>query len=379
MDKVYLPHAEQFDLMNENLARIANAISSEIDVSTWAGVQRAVRLGVAPGLFPIGTQLVVSHGEYGDRVYDVVAHNYFKSVKDKNAYTMTLMAHDLKIKGRFDMPEAFYYADAELPAGTYHFTIPEKIGMWNAGTYQFTLRESLPAGSQLCISDTADNLSLTYVNIVSFESPTDTESTYVSGISVGSGGTNLGTFGVELNHVERVAYGSGNYKESDIRQFLNSSADAGSVWRPQTKFDRIPSWMSSLAGFEKSIEPDFLAIIGEVVVPCATNTIYESPDSETTKGGTYILHDRFYLPSIREIVGDIASVIDDGSIQFPYYTDAVAVDRIKYGDDGVAAYWWTRSSYKDNPSIVADVKSDGNTSNHRANSHFGITPICTIV
>ena len=94
MSKIYLPHAEQFDLMNENLSKIANALAMDMDISTWAGIQKAVRVGVAPDLIPVGTQLAVDHSVYGTHLYDVVAHNYFKSAHDKNAHTMTLMCHD---------------------------------------------------------------------------------------------------------------------------------------------------------------------------------------------------------------------------------------------------------------------------------------------
>lgn len=378
MSKVYLPHADQFDAMNENLARIANALSSDIDISTWAGVQRAVRLGLAPDLFPIGTQLIVPHSTYGDMVYDVVAHNYFKSAKDKNAYTMTLMSHSLYVTCQFDSQEAFYYADAELPTGTYHFTIPESFGAWRTGTYQFTLQESLPKGGQLCINDTASALSLTSLKILSYESPTDTELTYASGISEGSGGTNLGTFGVELNHMHRVAYGSGNYKESAIRQFLNSSAEAGSVWTSQTKFDRPPSWVSSLAGFEKGIDADFLAIVGEVVVPCAANNTYESPDSTTTKGEKYTVVDKFYLASQTEIIGMATESVVDDSVLFPYYEETTNADRIKYRN-GVAEHWWGRSPTSWQSGCVRIVYPEGKMDNYFVFNNHECVPVCTIV
>ena len=149
MSKIYLPNASQFDLMNENLAKIANAIASDIDTSTWAGIQKAVRAGVAPDLFPIGTQLPVNHGgkQY---LYDVVAHDYFKSAHDKNAHTMTIMCHDVMDKLQFDAREAFYCFEdeegAELGEGTYNFTLANTYGSWEKGTYQFTLTSSVPVG-----------------------------------------------------------------------------------------------------------------------------------------------------------------------------------------------------------------------------------------
>lgn len=373
MSKIYLPRADQFDLMNENLAKIANAIGSDIDISTWAGIQKAVRVGVAPDLIPVGTQLSVSHSVYGTHLYDVVAHNYFKSAHDENAHTMTLMCHDILVKLQYDAPEAFYSADAQLSPGTYHFTIPTTFESFVAGTYQFTLTEALPKGAQLVIS-TWEGASIDVFNNPALNDAPDSTITFVKG----DGGTNLGTFGVELNHVQRVGGGSDNYKESAIRQFLNSSAEGGTVWTPQTKFDRAPAWASSRAGFVAGFDDDFLSVIGEVIVPCATNSAYESPDSTTTIGQRYTLKDKFYLASVREIMGDVSSYVEDGSTQFTYYNNSNSIDRLKY-IEGAAYSWWTRSPYKLQPSVVQDITASGGISSHHTRYNFGISPVCTIV
>lgn len=379
MSKVYLPRADQFDLMNENLAKIANAIGSDIDISTWAGIQKAVRAGIAPDIIPVGTQLSVSHSSYGSLLFDVVAHNYFKSAHDGNAHTMTLMCHDVIRSLQYDAPEAFYYADVELPAGTYHFTIPTTYESWNAGTYQFTLNSALPAGGQLCIYDTSAT-SMENARVALHRSRTtaaDGQTTIVP-ITLGDGGTNLGTFGVELNHTRRVGGGSDNYGESAIRQFLNSSGDVGDVWTPQTKFDRTPTWNGTVRGFAHGLDTDFLAVIGEVVVPCGANTVYESPDSTTTIGKKYTVKDKFYLASAREIMGDATSSVDDGTVQFTYYNGADAVDRVKF-TSGTPSSWWTRSPYKTLPAVVQDITGVGNITSHYPSHSFGISPVCTIV
>lgn len=377
MSKIYLPHSEQFDLMNENLAKIANALASDIDLSTWAGIQKAVRVGVAPDLIPVGTQLEVSHSVYGTRMYDVVAHNYFKSAHDKNAHTMTLMSHDILGMVQFDAPEAFYYADAELPAGTYNFTLSTAYSSWAAGTYQFTLTQALPSGGQLCISGNAE-AAITGRQVRSYASRTTTEVRESSAITFGNSGTSLGTFGAELNHPQRISYGSNNYKESAIRQFLNSPSEAGSIWTPQTKFDRPPSWMTSLAGFVSGFEDDFLSVIGEVVVPCATADTYESPDSTTVKGKKYTVTDKFYLVSQNEIFGTATNTIEDDSILFPYYEGTTNADHIKY-KDGSAESWWMRSANSVSASNVRIVHSDGSLNGNRVSPAYGFVPSCTIV
>ena len=378
MGKIYLPYASQFDLMNENLARIANAISSDIDVSTWAGIQKAVRVGVAPDLIPAGTQLVTNHSKYGEIVFDVVAHNYFKSAHDKNAQTMTLLSHNCLAKAQFDAPEAFYYATDGLSPGTYNFTLSESYGNWAAGTYQFTLSFNLPKGGQLCISGRESAGSLTTLEVLSYDDVHETMVTDRAVISVGSGGTSLGTLGVELNHPHRASYGSNNYKESAIRQFLNSSASAGGVWTPQTKFDRAPEWATSLDGFVRGFDDDFLSVVGEVVVPCATNSVYESPDSTTVKAQKYTVTDKFYLASQREIFGTGSETLADDTSQFPYYEGATNADRIKY-KDGSAAGWWLRSASNLNSGGARTVRSDGSLIGQLVQLSYGVVIACTIV
>lgn len=379
MSKLYLPSASQLDTMNEHLKNIANALAMDMDISTWAGIQKAVRVGVAPDLIPVGTQLAVNHSVYGTRLYDVVAHNYFKSAHDKNAHTMTLMCHEnLDTLVQFDAPEAFFCAGVEFPAGTYNFTLPSNYSSWEAGTYQFTLSVGVPDGGQLVISG-GSNIPLTN-NTVSlyFDSYADEAMESNIPISKGNDGINLGTLGVGLNNLHRVVFGSNNYKESAIRQFLNSSSPAGSVWKAQTKFDRFPSWMTSLEGFMKGFDEDFLSVIGEVIVPCAASASYESPDSTTVKGGTYTVTDKFYLASHGEIFGTTTSGVTDDSVLFPYYESATITDYIKYRGN-VPAKWWTRTPYIGNASNVYYVESTGGIANANARSGYGCSPVCTIV
>ena len=376
-DKIFFPNSGQFDQMNEYLKMIAKAVGSQVDISTWGGIQKAVRAGIAPDILPVGTQLLVHHSVYGDRLYDVVAHNYFKSVHNADAPTMTLLCHDNLAAVQFDSPEAFYYADAELPAGTYNFTLATAYSSWAAGTYQFTLTQALPKGGQLAISGYAD-AAMTSRQVRAYASRTTTAATESVAITSGSGGTSLGTFGEGLNHSHRVSYGSNNYKESAIRQFLNSPSAAGSVWTPQTKFDRPPSWMTSLAGFAGGFEDDFLSVIGEVVVPCAANNTYESPDSTVVKNTKYTVTDKFYLASQREIFGTTSDTVADDSVLFPYYDGAVAADRIKYRD-GSAATWWTRSARSWSANGVRLVYSDGSLDSLYAFHALGCVPACTIV
>ena len=377
MSRLYLPTKEQMDTMNENLGKIAAAVGSQVDISTWAGIQKAVRSGIAKDILPVGTQMAVNHSVYGIHLFDVVAHDYLKSVHDENAHTMTIQQHDLLPGTQFDAPEAFYYAETQLAAGTYNVILATAYGGWAAGTYQFTLTQAVPAGGQLLING-YESTAITSLKVQSFANRTTNTAIESVAITAGSGGTNLGTFGEgAINHIQRVSYGSNNYKESAMRQFLNSSAAAGSVWTPQTKFDRPPSWLTSLAGYKNGLDQDFLAVVGNVVLPCSANNIYEAPDSSITKGTKYTLNDEFYLASAREIFNTNWDVEDDSKV-FPFYEGAVNADRIKYHDDS-AANWWLRTPYSGPAYDVRLVRSDGTMYVSVAYYAHGLAPACTIV
>lgn len=377
MNKLFLPTKEQMDVMNENLAKIAAAVGSQVDISTWEGIQKAVRSGIAKDILPVGTQLAVNHSVYGTHLFDVVAHDYLKSVHDENAHTMTIQQHDLLPGTQFDAPEAFYYAESELPAGTYNFTI-EGYDKWVAGTYQFTLAQAVPTGGQICVSGKYPHEgNITGAKVSTYSSRTSTTAIETVAITKGSGGTNLGTCGVgSLNHTHRIAHGSNNYKESAMRQFLNSSAAAGSVWTPKTKFDRPPSWLTSLAGYKNGLDQDFLAVVGKVVLPCSANNAYEAPDSSVIKGAKYTLNDEFYIASRAEIFG--SHDVNDGSVLFPYYEGAGNADRIKYRESS-ATYWWLRTPYSVHGHYVHIVNSDGTMGGASASGAYGLAPACTIV
>lgn len=375
MSKIYLPTSEQMDETLVNLDKIAGALGSKIDLSSWGGIQKAVRSGLAPELIPIGTQFTAPHTKYGNIVFDVVAYDYFKSSKNENNHTMTLLSHDCITNAQYDGIEAFYYAENNLPAGTYNFTIDSTYVSWTAGTYQFTLTNELPKGGQLGILSFADK-SLTELTVKSFADKYTTNATEECVITFGNSGTSLGTFGVELNHIHRVSTGSNNYKESAIRQFLNSNATAGNVWTPQTKYDRPPSLMNSLAGFAGGFNDDFLSVVGEVDVPCAANNTYESPDSTVLMGERYTVRDKFYLASIDEILTRYG--YEEGVKQFPYFGNATDVDYIKYLS-GVAKHWWTRTPVVTGTRSAYIVTTYGDVTSGYVYTQNALVVACTIV
>ena len=385
MSNINIPNRDQWERMNGYLSNIANSLGTQVDRSDWTAIHDAVTLGIAPTVFPIGTQFTVSHLDYGDMLFDVVAHDHYEGINamygNNVKHSMTLLSHHAYFSAPFNSREAFYYADSALSAGTYNFTLPDSMDKWEAGTYQFSLSSSLPKGGQLAISGDAST-ALTSLKVEYYNNQQATSATYSFTITKGSGGTNLGTLGIDLNHVARVSYGSNNYAESDIRQLLNSAKNTGSVWNPQTKYDRPPSWVNSMRGFVQGFQANpvattFLIALSRyyVKLPCVANQVYESPDSSIAVGSEYILEkDMFYIPSQKEIMG-YSSYVSDQCKLFPYYEGATDIDYIKYRD-GVKTSYWTRSCDNkvqiDSPGKVNYINSDGKIYRDSPTSERGI-------
>ena len=377
MAKVYFPNSEQFDLMNENLAKIAAAVGSQVDLSTWNGIRKAVLARIAPDVIPVGTLLTVTHSVYGDKPWVVLGHNVHKNAHNEDSPTMTIGSVPVLGTLQFDAPESICQVNSDLPAGTYHFTITA-YDQWTAGTYQFITTKTVPSGGRICVSGQypyQGNITAAKVSTYAQGSSTAIESGLA--ITAGSEGTNLGTAGEgTTNHTHRIAYGSNNYKESAMRQFLNSAAAAGNVWEPQTKFDQAPSWMTTTAGFLNGLDAELQEVLCDVTVPCGSNNVYEAPDSTVTKGGIYTVTDKIFLLSNREI--GFTSDIDDGTTVLPYYDGATNADRIKYNASSVAVYWWERTPYSGNAYTVRLVNTDGSLGYSDASGANGLAPACTI-
>ena len=374
-------------LLDETGRRIAGALEliaiaqagEAADIQSWASVQQIVRNGLGPKAFPVGARLVSAHTAYTSIEWDVVAHNQHKKPGDDSAPTMTLLMHAC-INGRMvDNTEALYYCATALAAGTYHFTLLADYDTTYGGgkTLQFVLSQSVPAGGVLTFP-WAYNTQSTDTKVSSYASREST--TAIESVSVveGSGGTSLGTAdgtSANMNHTHRIRYGSNNWRESAVRQWLNSAAAANEWWHPQTIFDRPPSYANQpgvLAGFDD----DFINAVGLVDVTTARNTVSEA---DGTTGGSYTTRDKFFLASMTEVgLGNNDSVAE-GSVM-EYYNGATDTDRIKYdiAAPTTARYWWLRSPYPWLGSRVRYVTPSGALGNYLANYGYAVAAACVI-
>lgn len=177
----------------------------------------------------------------------------------------------------------------------------------------------------------------------------------------------------------RKSYGSNNWSESGIRQWLNSAGNPGTWWQAKTEYDVQPNYATSTAGFMKGLDADFLAAVGEVSKITAKNTVTDGGSSDTTT-------EKFFLLSMTEIYGGLNNSISEG-IVYPYYSDnstltaagaGADTNRIKYRND-TAQYWWLRSPNPPTSSDVRNVYTTGYVGSNHASNSCGVAPACCIV
>lgn len=379
-------YAEKMDTQNQFLAGILNEMGGSLRPSSWGNTQALVRAGLIDRMVGIADQFTMERSG-SSLVWDVIGKNHDTPTDPQFDKSMTLQLHDqFPTALQFDAPEAFYYCETALTAGTYYFTIDSTYDTANndLSAYQFTLTQDVPAGGQLTFPWGSGVASAVKVN--SFASRTSTTAIEQVSVTEGTDGQNLGNltiagdFSNNLNSIHRVRYGSNNYKESAIRQWLNSSAAAGSVWKPQTKWDRPPAWAATTAGFMNGMDADFLAVIGKTHIIVARNTVCEG-------GGYDEMDDYFFLLSRREVYmgNEVASVIDGEP--YPYYSDysdlsapstGADSNRVKYRG-GSAQWWWLRTPTSGNGSYVRGVHTPGILDIHSANGGTGVAPACNII
>lgn len=376
-------------LAQDNLSTLA---------TSWAEIQRLVKEGLGPTVFHVGDQLVTkwkdvaANVEY-DYTWDVVS---FRPVTLKDGSVvpgMILQAHyATPFEINFDAREALYYAAEELPAGTYNFTITNTWAKATAGTYQFTLTQPIPAGGQIAgpgIDNLADKDPTTWTVSTYANSTPGTAAIETASVSAGSEGTSLGNFttaGTEvLNSMHRVSYGYNNYRQSAVRQWLNSDKAAGAWWASQNKFDRAPSYATSKAGYLAGFTPEFLAVLANTKVVVSANTI-------TDNGATEEVYDKFFLPSLEEEYYRPQAAT---GLEGPYweywkrvkglsspqgqYSDNKLPEAIRYRlNSKTAAYLWYRSATRGNGCYVWFGFAAGSCTYDGAYNGLAVAPACVI-
>lgn len=340
------------------------------DGAAWIYNGEAVNLthyGITVTGTPAAEDEVVVTEAFDKIVFEVAGH---KVVDGQNR--MVLVMRDVISNRMFDQAEALIYCEEALPAGTYNFTSDDDPAV----TYQFTLNSAAAAGSLLVATWPSSGYDLTNQSIRVYANGGAASPSETAAITVGSAGTSLGTFATgNVNHKQRAHYGSNNYKESALRQWINSGKAANAWWKSTNKFDMAPSY-ANVAGLLHGMDSDFLEVVLESTVPCKTNNTFELPG--WTLNTAYTVKDRFYLLSRNEL-GYGTENVAEGSV-LARYDGAGNADRIKYdlSAQSTARYWWMRSPYPGNASDVRNVYADGSLSNYGAIGGNGAVAACEI-
>lgn len=363
-------------------------------VNTWEDIKNAVRLGLGEKLFPVAYEFTTLDADTTQNIIWVVrTHDYHIAANNKLTHTMTLEAKNVYSLSsgaqkavQYDATEAFYYAEQELAAGTYNITIANQA--WytadNGKTFQFTLATAVPAGGQLVFAMTY-NATLEGKSVKSYANKTTTTALETVTLTEGSEGTSLGTTNgssPNVNHMHRAIFGSNNYAQSAVRQWLNSGAAAGSVWTPTNVFDRPASWATSYNGFMHGLPADFLAVVQPAVLACRTNSLFEVESLDGTAFAINQLYnlkvDKFFLLSRPEILGDWDSASYKDGTQLEYYNGLTATERIKRDAAGTARNAWLRSPNPSNANSARLDNSSGEVSGSSAYDGYGVAPACII-
>lgn len=361
-------------------------------VETWEDIRNVVRMGLGATLFPVGYEFTTLDADTENNIVWVVrAHDHHTAENTRLMHTMTIemknvysLASGTYKSLQFDSPEALYYAEEELAAGTYNFSLLAGYDTTYGGgkTLSFTLANPVPAGGVIMFPWAYQKQS-TDTKISTYASNTATAAIETVPVTEAADGAALGTAdgaGV-LNHAHRIRYGSNNYAQSAARQWLNSSAAAGSVWAPQTKFDRPPSWVTTYNGFMHGLPSDFLAVVQAASIPCRTNGIHETNSLDGTAYTTnqvYTLSDKFFLLSRPEIWGTWDSTsYKDGEL-LDYYDGLTDTERKKYDENGSVRVVWLRSPHPSTAGNVRIVRTDGSVHSDTANGSNGVAAACII-
>ena len=361
--------------------------------SSWQSIVKTIRAG---GTVPNGTEFVVPHAVYGDIEFITRRMNVDKDYNDPNAPTVTIQTKYLLSAGggstaatfQYDRAEAFASVDEEIAANAVvTFALDSAYSSWAAGSYHFTATAAIPAGARLGISGNVGT-ALTSLKVNIYTTPKDTSpaAQYTIASGDGSATVDLGSFGVDLNHAQRVSYGSNNDAESGLLQFLNGDSGSNymnSIWTPQTKYDLMNTAFTSLKGFLGGFPAEFQQALRSCAVHNITNTIFEAQDSDYVKNSQYTKVCKFWLPSRKEIYGSNEDSFEQSETQFPYFetigtTDA---DKLMYAKGASAATsYWLRTPHASYAYIVrvCNAPNGGALSSHYAVDSVGVAPLAIL-
>lgn len=391
--------AAVYSKLDEILTEV-KTISGKADYSDYKNIVAAIRSGNINAV-PNGQEFDVPHSVYGTITFITRAKNYFKVAGDPTRPNIAIMPKYLLsanggssvVNFQYDRQEAFQEAAIDYPAGTVFNFTTIAYGGWAAGTFHFTATDAITAGSKFCINNYQD-VALLSCKVLVYANAKATSPAQTLDILEGeeSGGVDLGTWGTNANHPQRVSYGSNNDAQSGLLQFLNGSGLMSDNFFPQTKYDMMPTAFTSLQGFYGGFPEDFRECLALCRVHNVSNNVYEeaavaafsrstayavgdyctynhilwrcvaahaagnwnaahftevSAAEGFTKSSEYEYDAYFFLPSRKEIYGTNETSFEESEEQFAYFAELGTTDQDKLmsARGGSPATYWLRTPY----------------------------------
>lgn len=200
------------------------------------------------------------------------------------------------------------------------------------------------------------------------------------------------------SNITRQGNGNGRYSVSNIRQWLNSDAEAGQWYSAQHDADTPPNssyvWANNDdseatnpydidAGFLNGFSQNFKNVLLETNLTVALNTV-------TDGGGSEIVTDKIFLASNTEVGLANENSISEGAL-LPLFSDntsriasvtATGLEDSNYSNDPAeneAWYWWLRTPLALGVHSVRRVNATGAIGDAPAYSGaWGIRPLCNL-
>lgn len=297
------------DETGEKIVKALNIIAQNrisYQSTDWQKVRTLIANGVGESAFAIGTQLIEKWTDTADsKEYDMPWQvNHFEDVTLEDGKVvpgMWLQSHyTLPFGIQFSHHRAFLACPDGLSAGTYNFDFAKSWGnnVKPGINYQFTLTKPVEKGGRLAGCYGAPDQAPSSWKVYSYGKDGITLNETVN-VTVGSGGTNLGTIQHDsrsgnLNSVQEIAYGWNRWKTSALRQYLNSSKPKGQWWTPQDQWDICPDQLASKDGFLCGIPEEMLNCLKKVKVVTYANAVND-------EGAEDITYDYVTLPSLSQM------------------------------------------------------------------------------
>ena len=379
----------------------------------WHEIKEIAESGEANLHFSIGDQLVDKYTDPDNSTPTVYSNPFdvldFRNVLKHDGTEVPAIIIGTHYAGivamQFSGKQALIYAPAGLPAGTYTFHIATSWGSnLTVGDYQFTITQALPAGGQLVGVWKWPDVAISTWTLDSYASATATTKLETVSVIAGNSGASLGTilpivdqdvtitvggtnYALKVNGYQQAAYGNNRWKYSAVRQYLNSDANAGEWWTPQTPFDRTPDVAATKKGWLAGV-PDELK---QVLTPIKVKTAVPSAIGTGDEGAFDVTYDKVFLPSLQEhyIAEQLAGEgdaweywkeINGTATKWPtgVATDALKVFQIN--NHGNAPYRWLRSANRSYGDLAWTVGPSGSVSNGygAAGTSLTLAPACAI-